>query len=270
MARKFTPYEYAHLVKHGFNGTELKELIDDDIPVEYITNRVDFRGREFLVNQNVLIPRVETEQIIDIGICEIKERIASQQLVTFYDIGTGSGIIGISFAIELLKKNIAFHGYLSDLSKQAVKVAIRNAKNLLSSNIRVVQSDDELKITTDFDKFNYIKIFESNLFGQYLAPKADIIFANLPYVPSKRIDTLDNSVKNFEPLVALDGGEDGLETIRKLINSSKKYLRKSGVIILEVDDTHNNVSEFKKEWNIRVVKDFQDKNRFWILKQINT
>ncbi len=267
MARQFTPYEYSHLAKHGFNGPELRELVNDDIPVEYITGHVDFKGQDFIVNSNVLIPRIETEEMIDLGIELIKDRIELNKLITFYDIGTGSGAIGLSFAKELIKKGIHFHGYLSDKSKSALKVALRNARNIFDLNVRVIESDDELKITIDFDKFDFIKIFESNLLTHYFAPKADIIFANLPYIPSNRINQLNASVKHFEPLTALDGGIDGLELIRQLISQAPKHLKKNGYLVLEVDDTHEDSREFNKEWNIEIKNDFLGKNRFWILQQ---
>src|SRR5690606_18981440 len=105
----------------------------------------------------------------------------------------------------------------------------------------------------------------------YPPEKFDVIFANLPYIPTDRIHKLPVSVRGYEPLSALDGGVDGLEFIRKLLNSAKKYLNKGGVIILEVDDTHTirHTKEFEKEWNIEVKNDYNGKNRFWIARSIN-
>jgi len=98
--------------------------------------------------------------------------------------------------------------------------------------------------------------------------KKNIIFANLPYIPSKRISQLDASVKNFEPIIALDGGEDGLKYIDQVLKQAKSFLKPEGHLLLEVDDTHliDRAKQFENLWNIKIRKDHAGKNRFWICK----
>lgn len=266
--RKFTPYEYTQLNKHGFDPISLSETIDINIPIEYITGKVEFRGTEYEVNNNVLIPRVETEEIIDIAINLIAEKIKNQKLITFCDIGTGSGVIGISFAKELLKKRIHFHGYLTDKSKSAIKVAQRNARRIFDLAVPIRESDDDFRVTIPLEKYDYLTIVQADLLTNIQIPKCDLIISNLPYIPSSRISNLDLSVKNFEPINALDGGEDGLEIIRKLITQAQLKLKKGGALVLEVDDTHTNAEEFMNLWNIQIMKDSLGNTRFWIMQPL--
>ncbi len=250
--RYWSPYELTQLLKYNIDPDIAAKKFPNTIPVEYITGFCEFYGHEFKVNQNTLIPRVETEQIIDIAL----ENLPSQNFITFADVGTGSGIIGISFALELLRKEIAFDGYLSDISELALEVARENINKLLPES-----------------KF---KILISNLLNSYpKGKKFDIIFANLPYIPESRISQLESNVKDFEPLSALSGGEHGLDLIMELLEQAPKVLAKEGVVILEVDDSHV-IENFKsipkafgtnfEMWDLHVRNDLNDKNRFWILK----
>lgn len=182
--------------------------------------------------------------------------------ITFCDIGCGSGAIGISFAIELLAKSINFEGYLSDLSESALEVAKKNSDILLNP---IHQNCFTNKIQN-----SQLKIINSDLFKNYPSKKKfNIIFANLPYIPSDRVPVLANSVKNYEPISALDGGKDGLRIISKLLVESKQRLELNGVVILEVDDSHTDTSKFENEWIIEVRKDQNQNTRFWILKLKN-
>lgn len=264
--RKFTPYEYTQLNKYGFDPVTLCKTVDPNIPVEYITGKVEFRGTEFEINNNVLIPRVETEEIIDIALNLVSEKIKNKKLITFCDIGTGSGVIGISLAKELLNKRIHIHGYLTDKSKSAIKVAHKNAKRIFDQIIPIRETDDDFKVTIPLEKYDYLTIVQADLLTNIQIPKCDLIISNLPYIPSSRISKLDLSVKDFEPINALDGGEDGLEIIRKLITQAQLKLKKGGALVLEVDDTHTNAKEFMNLWNVQIVKDSLGKTRFWIMQ----
>lgn len=253
--RKFTPIEINHLLKYGFDPSR----VTDNRPVEYITCFAEFYGREFKVNKNVLIPRIETEDIIDLARLKIK---GQKEKILFADIGTGSGAIGITFAAELIRIGQHFEGYLSDVSKAAISIAKYNSKNILNS---INENCFTGKLTPE----SKIKIINSNLLENYPKTKQksfDLIIANLPYIPSSRINELDNSVKDYEPHNALDGGSDGLLYIRKLLSQAKNFLKPKGFIILEVDDSHTSSQEFEKDWDIEIRSDQFEKNRFWILQ----
>ncbi len=251
MNRKLTPYETNLLIKYGFDPVKIAAKIDRNIPIEYVTKIGEFFENEFYLTKNTLIPRVETEFLIEIGlkfVCDSKLRS-----VKFCDVGTGSGAIGLSFAIELQKRNISYQGILSDISDGALKVAKKNL-------------EEYCKI---YGTKLPIRTVKSDLFRFYPKEKFDIIFANLPYIPTARIPNLPISVREFEPISALDGGNDGLEQIRKLLNSADKYLEKKGIIIMEVDDIHNKktASEFSDNWFIEVKIDYNGRNRFWLARK---
>jgi release factor glutamine methyltransferase len=224
-------------------------------PVEYILGKAEFRDNIFNVDRSVLIPRVETEEIIDIAIdyLESKSLMDQASLIRFCDIATGSGAIGVSFAKELERKNVEYSGYLSDISDEALEVARTNTASLLE--------DDR-----------NIEILKSDLFDSYPKDiKFNIIFANLPYIPTSRLDSLDSSVKDYEPLLALDGGVDGLDLIRRIVPAAKDFMETNGLLILEVDDTHTEdmIPEFNmdnsSQPDVEVVLDQFGKNRFWVV-----
>lgn len=258
--RKFSPYELNLIRKAEFDSDEVSKNIADDQPLEYYLGLAEFRQRLYKVNEHTLIPRVETEEIIDLAIKYLNIGRTWDKLINrekyyeelrFADVGTGSGAIGISFADELKKNNIHYKGYLSDISEKTLDVAIENAKNL---------GHPELQI------------FKSNLFDDY--PKSfkfDVIFANLPYIPSNNISTLANSVKNYEPILALDGGKDGLELILKCIKQAHHHLKEYGMLIMEVDDSHTSIPKDKwisKNYLVHIHKDSFDRNRFWVLQRL--
>jgi len=239
--RILTPYEKNHLLHFGF---ELDKIVDyGDMPVEYIVGFVKFFNQYFIVNKNVLIPRIETEELVDRIVREYKDK----KIVHFLEVGTGSGAIGISIFQKLFDLGITISCVLSDISSEALSVAQKNIDNLV-------------------EKKDSIKLVESDLLSNIDSLEFDFCVANLPYIPSSRINQLSASVKDFEPLLALDGGEDGLMLIKKLINelTEKKFV---GDVFLEVDDTHDYQSilsvggELKEIW-----KDSFDKNRFAHIK----
>ncbi|MBT3249756.1 MAG: peptide chain release factor N(5)-glutamine methyltransferase [Candidatus Pacebacteria bacterium] len=214
MTRKLSPYEKTHLQRFGKGDIDIADY--GEMPVEYITGKVEFGEQVFEVNKNVLIPRVETEEFVNLAL----EKIEKEE-VTIADVGCGSGAIGISVWLELQKKTVATQMYLSDISAEAIKVTKRNVSNL-------IEEDEN------------IKIFKSDLLESYPKDvKFDLIMANLPYIPSGRVAILDESVRKYEPHLALDGGEDGLKHIERLIKQAKDRLNPGGVILLEVDYTHD-------------------------------
>lgn len=256
------PHQINLILRVGLDPFDPK--FETEEPIEYVLGKSDFREHLFNVNKNVLIPRIETEEIIDIGLkyLEVNQLLVKGSTVTFADVATGSGAIGISCAWELQKLGIGFNGYLSDISKDALEVAKSNVENIFDKGL------DGSSLT----------ILESDLMNSFPKDlKFQIIFANLPYIPSSRIKDLQKSVKEYEPSLALDGGEDGLSYILRLINEAREWLDTNGVLVLEVDDSHDmsivNSSEFKSKLGIKngveakitVLEDMFGKNRFWIV-----
>lgn len=176
-------------------------------PKQYTQGWVEFYKLKFRVTPDVLIPRPETELLVD-EVLKIKP-------TSVLDLGTGSGCIAISVAKNLPGVKII----ASEVSPQALEIAKQNAK-FHQVNIEFVLSD----------------LLEN------LSQPVDVIVTNLPYIPSSRIPYLDSSVKDFEPHVALDGGEDGFELYRKLFKQVNQLKLKPKLIIGEIDYTHGELA----------------------------
>ena len=175
------------------------------IPVAYILGYKDFWKSKFFINRSVLIPRPDTELIVE----EVLNYLPKHKYRKILDIGTGSGSILISILLER-QKSI---GVGLDISKNAIKIAKINAK--------LQQVDNRITfVNTDVDKYNW---------GKY-----DLIVSNPPYIKRNKISRLEEDVKNFEPKVALDGGCDGYSKIGKVIKKSSNLLKRKGNLILEV------------------------------------
>lgn len=243
--RLLTPYEKNQLLKYKI-GCE--ELICTDAPVEYLTKHVDFCGSIFYVDENVLIPRVETEELVEMAVKKVKEIWElnlsepgpnKNKTVQIVDVGTGSGAIAISVGKKLKNLGISYKIVGVDISESALAVAKKNLVKIDSSlPVKFVKSDLLLELNSESDN------------------KIDLIIANLPYIPSSRIEILDNSVKDFEPHLALDGGKDGLDLVRKLLEQAKLMLSKNGAVLLELDITHTKekMKEFKDNWKVKIIE----------------
>ncbi len=229
--RHFTPYEQTQLAKYKISPSQAKEW--GEMPVEYMTGHVDFNGLDLLVNPDVLIPRIETEELAlratkltDQIITVHKQLPSSPSILRILDLGTGCGAIAIYLAHQISEKQLGptqCQIIASDISPSALAVARENARRCLtaSSSVKIefVLSDLWQNIDQN-DKF-------------------DLVVANLPYIPSPRIPVLDASVKSFEPWLALDGGPDGLKLIGAMLTEAPSHLAPHGVILLEVDYTHD-------------------------------
>lgn len=255
--RKLSAYEKNQLVKYKISEDI---LLNTERPVEYITGYVGFCGRDFIVDESVLIPRIETEELIDLALGEIiSKHNHTKKKIRIADLATGSGVIGITLFLELLERKIESSFILSDVSSEALKIAKKNFKKLVN-----------------FHKHKKSVIFlESNLFSKYkIDEKFDLVLANLPYIPSSRISFLDNSVKNYEPHLALDGGKDGLEIIEELLKIVGDYLAQDGIVILEIDESHSLesfskiIKRHKLKFSVKVTKDHINNNRFVLLKRV--
>ena len=241
--RHFSSLELNHLKKYGFSNIDLESI--GEKPVEYVTGHAECCDLDFFVNESTLIPRLESEKIVQISLDHIQEQSLLHPAIA--DLGTGSGCLGLTIAVKLSQKQIPYTIYLSDISQEALKVAQKNASNLLPS-------------TTNL-------FFEqSNLFDNYPKIKFDIILANLPYIPSAYISTLPLSVKDFEPRTALDGGPQGTTLINRLLQQLPSFLSEHGVAILEINDTHS-LHDFtiSPSLTTEIKTDLYQKPRFLVL-----
>ena len=205
-------------------------------PIAYITGYKEFWKSKFKVNKNVLIPRPDTETIIEQVLNELDINSSKKIL----DIGTGSGCIIISILNERKK----CFGVGIDISKNAVKLAKYNAK---------IQHID-----------NRIKFLNSDI-DNFCGDKYDLIISNPPYIKHHEINGLEKDIKNHEPKVALDGGIDGYNKIRLIIEKSSTLIKKKGKLFLElgINQTREtlkilNLNGFSKT---KVIKDLASKNR---------
>ena len=243
--RVLSPYEKNHLRKYGISE---EKALSTQSPVEYLTNHVDFCNLDFYVDQDVLIPRIETEELVDMAVkqAEVVFKMVNRDL-NIIDIGTGSGAIAICVSKRLLELNIPFNFLATEVSKKALEIAKKNANNLVPNAP--------------------ISFKETNLLDG-IDQKFDLIISNLPYIPAQRIDYLTQSVKDFEPHIALDGGNSGLVLIHKMIIQAEKLVYKHTKILLEVVYTHgyDDFNNFRKDWDILVTPDSSEGVHFVELK----
>lgn len=189
-------------------------------PFAYILKSQPFKGLDFYVNQNVLIPRPATEELIDIIANDLK---TNNKNINIVDIGTGSGCIIITLAKLFQNRN--WHFFASDKSKASLKVAQRNAK------------DHKLETIITFKQGCLLSAFTSTKF--------DIIIANLPYLTTKEVKQSPTAAElAYEPQAALIAPDDGLLLIKELIVQAKTYLNKSGTIYLEIG--HNQAKKLSR------------------------
>ena len=238
---------------------EYFRLIDERAsgkPLQYITGTQEFMGLEFDVNESVLIPRQDTETMVEDVISVIKDGVLRGESLEetgrrewdILDLCTGSGAIGISLAKLLtgVKVNVT----CSDVSKAALEVARKNAGKLgASKNIKFAEGD----MFAPFD-------------GRFKKKKFDFIVSNPPYIESDVIPTLQTEVRDHEPMSALDGGEDGLDFYRVIAREAGEFLKKRGILFLEIGcDQGNAVRELLIEAggysDIRCLKDLAGRDR---------
>lgn len=207
------------------------------IPIQHITNRQEFMKMTFYVDENVLIPRQDTEILVE-EVIKIAKKINARKIL---DLCTGSGAIAISLAKYIDKSNIT----AVDISDKALNVAKLNAKN------------NEVE-----DRITFV---ESDLFKNLKKEKYDIIVSNPPYIKKEVLKKLDKEVQK-EPKLALDGGYDGLDFYRKIIKNADEYLKFNGYLCFEIgydqkEDVENLLKEQEKYANITCKKDLCDNDR---------
>ncbi|MXZ75946.1 MAG: peptide chain release factor N(5)-glutamine methyltransferase [Gemmatimonadetes bacterium] len=226
-------------------------------PVQYLTGRTEFYGRGFEVSPAVLIPRPETERLVDhVRPCldGMRRERAGKPAVRFADIGTGSGVLAVTLALECPFAQ----GCATDISPEALEVARRNADRLLG--------DRHDRIT--FMQGSLLTPFDAR--GQHAL---DLIVANPPYVASREMDGLPAEVRGYEPRLALHGGKDGLEYHRALIEQAPGYLNAGGMIALEIGAGQSAavarlMMERRAYGNVEIVKDYNGLDRIVSAKYV--
>lgn len=207
------------------------------IPLQQILGSQEFMGLDFFVNEHVLIPRQDTETLVELV---LQEQPGTEK--KFLDLCTGSGCIAISLAVKGGYESVT----ATDLSEEALKVAERNAKN-----------HQKKIIFHQGDLFSALPQSEAGSF--------DIITSNPPYIPTAVIATLEPEVREHEPMMALDGTEDGLKFYRQIAKEAGTWLKPGGAIYLEIGyDQGESVSGLLRDAGfdkVRVVKDLPGKDR---------
>ena len=192
-----------------FNKLILRRSLNE--PVAYILKEKEFWSKSFEVSSDTLIPRPETELLV-----EKLVKIYQKKNINILDVGTGCGCIIISLLSELKKSR----GTGIDISKKAINVAKKNARK--------------------FDVMNKIQFINISLVN-FFSKKFDLIVSNPPYIKNIDIKNLDNCIKHYEPKIALDGGNDGLDVIKKVIYKANEILKYNGLLALEIGN-----GQFKK------------------------
>lgn len=183
------------------------EALRENKPIQYVIGNVNFYGSKFIVNNNVLIPRFETEELVE-EVVEYSKKFNKDKL-KILDLGCGSGVIGLTLKKLIKNSDVT----LVDISKEALEVAKQNAVNL------------------DLD----VTFIESDWFSNLEITKYDIIVSNPPYI--KNDEQIEEIVKNNEPALALYGGQDGLDCYKKILFSIKPYLNDEYLIAFEIGES---------------------------------
>lgn len=213
-------------------------------PVWYITGQIDFMKQSLKVNKNVLVPRPETELLVERFIFDNATDIDSKSRVL--EIGTGSGAIIVSLA-----NNLEGNYFASDISGKALRVATSNAKGI--------------------KKRTNILFKKGNLFEPWEKEEFDYIIVNLPYIPHQQMANLSIDILGFEPNIALDGGSDGLDTYREFFSKASKHLSPRGKIYGEIGDKQGKeITKLSKKClpdkNVEIITDYSSYDRYFIIQ----
>ncbi len=198
-------YELNESEAEAYTDLIVRRIVGE--PVAYLIGRKEFYGLDLAVDQRVLIPRPETELLVD-EVLRFME-LYGPRAVRIADIGTGSGAIALALATNSPHAVL----YATDLSEEALSVARRNVEQ--------------------HDSNNQVRLLQGDLL-EPLYEQVEIIVANLPYINRHDYATLEPTVRDFEPKLALEAGDDGLEAIRRLLKNAPRYLRPNGMIFLEI------------------------------------
>lgn len=212
------------------------EALKENKPIQYVIGNVNFYGLKFIVNKNVLIPRFETEELVEQVVEYTKD--LNKDKIKILDLGCGSGAIGLTLKSILKDSEVT----LTDISKDALEVANLNANNL------------NLDVT----------FIESDWFSNIKLEKYDIIVSNPPYIRTD--EEIEEIVKNNEPSLALYGGVDGLDCYRKILANIKPYLNNKFLIAFEIgesqkEEIYDIINKYLKDIEITCKKDLYGRNR---------
>lgn len=212
------------------------EALKENKPIQYVIGNVNFCGLKFIVNKNVLIPRFETEELVEQVVEYTKD--LNKDKIKILDLGCGSGAIGLTLKSILKDSEVT----LTDISKEALEVAKLNANNL------------NLDVT----------FIESDWFSNVKLEQYDIIVSNPPYIRTD--EEIEEIVKNNEPSLALYGGVDGLDCYRKILANIKPYLNNKFLIAFEIgesqkEEIYDIVNKYLKDIEITCKKDLYGRNR---------
>ena len=211
--------------EHLAQYRELVKKRAEYIPVAYLTNQREFMSLKFYVNEDVLIPRPETERLVETVL-----EMQSDDCVLL-EMGTGSGAIAVSLA----KNRPGWKIFATDISEEALQIAEENAhQHEVSDQITFLHGDLFEALSDEHERFDWI-------------------VSNPPYIPSDRIPTLTPDIKEYEPRLAIDGGEDGLNIIRRLIDEAPAFLTATGRLAFEMDDTHSKAVRILIDENTKYV-----------------
>ncbi len=232
--------------------------LQNNIPLPYVIGHWEFFGLDFLLSSDVLIPRPETEELVELALSWLCANKGRHVL----DVGTGSGCIPISLARNAPDLNLL----AVELSSSALDIARQNAQKHENrqdaENAKNVLSAPRKTFSIGSSE---VQFFQSDLFTNLPLATFDLITANLPYIPTATLETLN--VYTREPTLALDGGSDGLDLIRPLLKDAPRYLSPKGLILLEIDSSHGEAAlelanVFFPEAENKLIKDLSGRDRF--------
>ncbi|MCP6680919.1 peptide chain release factor N(5)-glutamine methyltransferase [Bacillus nakamurai] len=218
------------------------EMHKEGIPLQYIIGKEYFYGREFFVNDDVLIPRPETEEVVYHLLEKQKLVFPAEERLSVLDIGTGSGAIAVTLALENERLSVS----AADISKEALQVAEKNAKNLGAD----------------------VRFFQGDLLGPFISSgeKADIIVSNPPYISEEEMAGLSDIVRFHEPLHALTDGGDGLKFYKRFMEELPLVIKDKALVVFEIG--YNQGKAVKELFchsfpnaEVEVLKDINGKDR---------
>ncbi|MCG3417921.1 peptide chain release factor N(5)-glutamine methyltransferase [Oceanobacillus jordanicus] len=217
---------------------DIEEHAHTGVPIQHLIGKESFYGRDFNVNANVLIPRMETEELVQ----HVLHSVSTDAPLNIVDVGTGSGIIAITLALELPNATV----YATDLSHEALAVAQHNAT--------------QLGAEVTFSQGNFLQpLQDANVV-------VDVLVSNPPYIARSEATTLSDTVKNFDPELALYAEEEGLAAYREIVKQAKGVLKHEGMMAVEIGHSQADAvtALIKQEfpsYQVRTVKDINGKDR---------
>lgn len=229
---------------------DLEKHVETGVPVQHILGYETFYGRDFIVNEHVLIPRPETEELIEHVVAQSNGRSVKDVPLTIADIGTGSGVIATTLALEIPNATV----YATDISDRALEIAQKNAKQL-DVNVTFFQGD-----------------FLEPLIEKSI--KVDMLISNPPYIAWSDEESLSRTVRNFDPEIALFAEDNGLAAYKRILEHAPAILKPNGSIVFEIgfeqgDAVSSLIKNAFPSSTIKVIPDINEKDRIVSVKMDN-